>query len=131
MMELETELVVVHASAIKDRQACIDASIKLGFLTGDETSAMMKAHSDSAFIIGEPFHTDEPFDFATQDMTHRVRKIIPTMVKYRLTPPPEESYSLHRKLAGAFLLCTKMKAKIPCRQMFFDVFDNYKFEENE
>ena len=47
-------------------------------------------------------------------------------VQHRLTAPPEEAYSLHRKLSGAFLACIKLRAKVPCRQLFLDVYDEYK-----
>lgn len=45
----------------------------------------------------------------------------------RLTPPPREAYSLHRKLAGAFLMNIKLKAVIPCRDILEDVHDRYSF----
>lgn len=45
----------------------------------------------------------------------------------RLTPPPREAYSLHRKLAGAFLMNIKLKAVIPCRDILQDVHDRYSF----
>ena len=51
------------------------------------------------------------------------------MLKHRLTAPPEEAYSLHRKLSGAFLACIKLGAKVPCRQILLDAYDNYKFDD--
>ena len=45
------------------------------------------------------------------------------MLKHRLTPPPDDSYSLHRKLSGAFLACIKLKARVPCRDLFLEVYE--------
>lgn len=56
-----------------------------------------------------------------------MQALVPTILDHRLCPPPEEIYSLHRKLSGFFLLCAKLKVKINCRDMFREVYANYKF----
>ncbi|ORY40164.1 ABC1-domain-containing protein [Rhizoclosmatium globosum] len=52
------------------------------------------------------------------DITSSVRADIPVMLKERLTPPPDESYSLHRSLSGSFLLCAKLGARVDCASLF-------------
>ena len=81
---------------------------------------MLNAHIDSILTLAEPFCTNAPevYDFSSQDVTARVKALIPTMLKHRLTPPPKETYSLHRKLSGAFLLCARVGAKVKCRELF-------------
>jgi len=116
----------IAAATRKDRDACLKYSRQLGFLTGEETQIMNDAHIDAVLILGEPFASDEPYDFQKQNITSRIHKLIPTMLKYRLKGPPEDTYSLHRKLSGTFLLCTKLNAKINCKEMFDSIYQKYK-----
>jgi len=111
---------VLDASARKDRKACQDISIQLGYLTGYESKAMLNAHIDSVMTLAEPFMDSAPdvYDFKDQTITDRVRGLIPVMIKERLAPPPEETYSLHRKLSGAFLLCARLGSQVRCKELF-------------
>ncbi len=94
---------------------------------------MEQAHVDSVAILGEVLAAEGKFNFGTQTTISRIHAMLPIMVIHRLTPPPEETYSLHRKLAGCFLLCTKLKANIACKPMFEDMLKEYKWgnEENK
>lgn len=113
---------VLDAASRKDRKACEKYSIELGYLTGYESKAMVNAHVDSVLTLAEPFMQDAPdiYDFKDQTITDRVRGLIPVMIRERLAPPPEETYSLHRKLSGAFLLCARLDSRVACKGLFND-----------
>ncbi|KAI1813983.1 ABC1-domain-containing protein [Poronia punctata] len=119
-------LSLLSAAARRDRDAVIDHSQRLGYLTGHESRAMLDAHVASILTLAEPFLQSAPevYDFADQTITERVRDLIPVMVRERLSPPPEETYSLHRKLSGAFLLCARLGSRVRCRDLFRDALDN-------
>ncbi|KAF8244753.1 ABC1-domain-containing protein [Wilcoxina mikolae CBS 423.85] len=116
---------VLKAAATNDLNACREYSIKLGYLTGLESEAMTKAHITSILTLAEPFSVDAPeiYDFSDQTVTERVKTQIPLMIRERLAPPPEETYSLHRKLSGAFLLCARLGSRVPCRRIFVEALE--------
>ncbi|KAH7318705.1 ABC1 protein [Stachybotrys elegans] len=113
---------LLEAASRADKAAVKALSEELGYLTGHESKAMLDAHIKSILTLAEPFMESAPavYDFKDQTITERVKALIPVMLQERLAPPPEETYSLHRKLSGAFLLCAKLGSKVPCRQLFVD-----------
>lgn len=116
---------VIHSAATGNRDGVNKGLTALGFQTGYETPAYINANIDAVTILGEPFRENAPFDFSQQDIIYKIRELIPVLMRHRLTPPPEETYSLHRKLSGAFLLCTKLKAQINCYDLFQKTYENY------
>uniref|UniRef100_K3WV13 ABC1 atypical kinase-like domain-containing protein n=1 Tax=Globisporangium ultimum (strain ATCC 200006 / CBS 805.95 / DAOM BR144) TaxID=431595 RepID=K3WV13_GLOUD len=120
---------IVWGAANRDEELMMEYSLKLKFLTGDESPAMMRAHMAAGMVVGEPFCTHEPFDFHASELTKRLAQHTETFMHGRLTPPPQEAYSLHRKLAGAFLMCIKLRAVVPCRDVLEAVHAKYVQEQ--
>ncbi|KAK1664576.1 hypothetical protein QYE76_052735 [Lolium multiflorum] len=121
---------MVVACANRDRDGVLEMSRRLGFLTGEEPEVMLDAHVEAAFIVGVPFSRPGGHDFRANNITHSVSNLGATMLKHRMTPPPDEVYSLHRKLSGAFLACIKIGAVVPCREMLLEVYEQYDFSED-
>ncbi|KAI2641714.1 ABC1-domain-containing protein [Hypomontagnella submonticulosa] len=111
---------LLSAAARSDRRAIKELSEALGYLTGHESKTMLDAHTASILTLAEPFLDSAPevYDFVDQTITERVKALIPVMIRERLSPPPEETYSLHRKLSGAFLLCARLGSRVRCRELF-------------
>eukprot|EP00164_Ancoracysta_twista_P011842 GFYU01018416.1.p1 GENE.GFYU01018416.1~~GFYU01018416.1.p1 ORF type:complete len:112 (-),score=2.11 GFYU01018416.1:172-507(-) len=90
--------------------------------------AMLEAHAQSVMLLGKPFKTvpaDAPspnFDFGAVNLPSQIQAHVPTMIKLRLRPPPTPIYSLHRRLSGTILLCTKLKATINSSALFWDIY---------
>jgi aarF domain-containing kinase len=128
MAFVEPYVGILKAAAVNDRNTIRDLSVRLGYLTGAESKTMLNAHIDSVLTLAEPFkgHGPDVYDFRDQTITDRVRSLIPLIVKERLAPPPEETYGLHRKLSGAFLLCARLGSQVPCKKLFDDAMAKFE-----
>jgi len=117
---------VFKAAIDNDKEAILKTSLEIGFLSGYAAESFKKAHIESVSIIGEAIKAEGKFDFGQQSVTKRIQALIPAMLEHRLQPPPEEIYSLHRKLSGLFLLCTKMNVQVRCQHIFNLATKDYK-----
>lgn len=54
---------VIYAATVLNRKDCLEKSVDLGFLTGEESIRMKEAHVDSIICVGEPFRFEGEFDF--------------------------------------------------------------------
>jgi aarF domain-containing kinase len=114
---------LICACADRDRDAIIAHSTTLGFLTGEETKIMLDAHFAASIAVGEPFRAEfrGGYNFENNDIPARTAKFGKVMLEHRLTPPPKEAYSLHRRLSGAFLTALRLGATIDCATMLDDM----------
>ncbi|KAK9086176.1 hypothetical protein Syun_028570 [Stephania yunnanensis] len=124
---VDNYLKMVIACANCERDGVIEMSRRLGFLTGKESEIMLEAHVQAGFVVGLPFAKAGGYDFGSSNITQSVSNLGATMLRHRLTPPPDEVYSLHRKLSGAFLACIKLGAVVPCREMLLQMYEQYEF----
>lgn len=121
---------IIDGAARGSRDAVLEYSRAVGFLTGHEAEVMNEAHVDSVMILGQCFREDAPYDFGRQRTTQRMQELVPVMLRHRLCPPPPEVYSLHRKMSGLFLLATKLGAVINCYPLWKEVRAEFKAKKS-
>jgi len=91
------------------------AAIAVGYLGPDDPPAMRDGILGLIRIAAEPAQESGPYDFSTGDLSERLSAQV---VSLRLEqgfgrlPPPDILY-LHRKLGGLYLLCKRLRARVP------------------
>lgn len=105
---------LLAAAVTEDAQAVEDAAQAAGYLDPDDPPLRRRAVADLFLLVGEPARHSGAYDFGQSDLTARLRDS-----SYALgfdqghwRPPPADLIFLHRKLAGLFLLCARLGARV-------------------
>lgn len=102
-----------------DTEALRAAAIGIGFFAAD-TKPRHQAQVMAMFEMAmEPLRQEGPFDFATTDVTARLRDAGMEMSRERdfwHIPPPDTLF-IQRKIGGIFLLAARLRARLDMRPM--------------
>jgi predicted unusual protein kinase regulating ubiquinone biosynthesis (AarF/ABC1/UbiB family) len=105
---------LLAAAATAEAQAVEDAAQAAGYLSPDDPPPRRRAVAELFLLVGEPARHVGAYDFGQSDLTARLRDS-----SYALgfdqghwRPPPADLIFLHRKLAGLFLLCARLGARV-------------------
>ncbi len=117
--EFSTEFVTDYHAALaaavnQDRPQLSDALQRLGFFQAETEQSNLSVILDIFFLATEPMRFDGKYDFAASDLAQRIRDkgmAVSSDPDAWHTPPPDVLF-LHRKMAGLYLIATKLKARV-------------------
>lgn len=105
---------LMAAACRRDEAGVENAAQALGYLAESDPPARRHAITELFLLVCEPARQVGAYDFGASDLTVRLRDS-----SYALgfdqghwRPPPADLIFLHRKLAGLFLLCARLGARV-------------------
>ena len=128
---VNTYFKIIDGAAKKDRQAVLEYSREVGFLTGFESKAMNEAHVESVMLLARPFHENKNFNFGNQTITSEIQALSGTMLRERLCPPPPEVSFHHLPFFGMFFWNIFLECFLECffkcfLECFFQVYSLHR-----
>ena len=116
-----------------DREGIEEAARAIGFVSPDERADRVEGVVGLLREGGGAFAHAGLYDFATSDLPERVRLLGLDLAFRRgfRRPPPPETLFLQRKLAGTFLLCARLRARVPLREIAEPILARAAQEEPE
>jgi predicted unusual protein kinase regulating ubiquinone biosynthesis (AarF/ABC1/UbiB family) len=116
---------ISRAMIEQDRAGVRQAAIDIGYLSGDEREDRERAFVDLMLLVGEPIRHDGVYDFEGSRLAARARDAGFELTFRRgfMRAPPPETIFLHRKLAGTFLLCAHIHARVNTRALILPYLD--------
>ncbi len=106
-----------RAGIDSDRRAMRDVAADIGFFPRAERADRIDAVVDLMLLGTEAFRARSAYDFSGSDLAARIRAVGLDLAfgKGFFRSPPPETLFLHRKLAGTFLLCARLGARVQLR----------------
>jgi predicted unusual protein kinase regulating ubiquinone biosynthesis (AarF/ABC1/UbiB family) len=102
-----------------DRAAVRALATEIGYIAVEDSEAVAQAAVDIIMLVCEPLRHRGAYGFGASDLPARARALgLDLAFRHGLLrAPPPETLFLHRKLAGAFLLCARIGARVNVRAL--------------
>ena len=111
---------IATALIAEDEGAARHYAEQIGYLNPGDRSEYSERVMDIIRLVCEPIRYDKVYDFGQSDLFSRARnaglEIAFSGAEEYKVPPPETIF-LHRKLAGSFMLCARIKARINVQEL--------------
>lgn len=110
---------LICAAGEGDFDAIEASAFRLGYLRGDELKPYRRGLCEMIYMVAEPLRSNGPFNFGESDLSRRVADhAISLRVHQRYMHfPPMDVLFLHRKIAGIYLLCARLRAKVDIKNL--------------
>ena len=110
---------LLRSAMSRDRAGLREFATSLGFVLPADGSERLDALASLLDASCEPFAAPGVYDFARSDLAERLRNAALALAfeAGHRRPPPPETLFLQRKFAGTFLLCARLRARIPLRAL--------------
>jgi len=110
---------LVRASIDGENSDIIRCAEKIGYLEGNEPTGYQNNLIELLRMVAEPLGDKRGYDFGHSDLAARMNHIFMEMrlkSHYGVLPPVDILF-LHRKLAGLYLLLTKLRARLSMNEL--------------
>jgi predicted unusual protein kinase regulating ubiquinone biosynthesis (AarF/ABC1/UbiB family) len=110
---------LLRSALAGDRDGLRRFATELGFVTAADGSERLRGVVELLEASCEPFAARVPYDFGRSTLATRLRDRVLALAfeAGHRRPPPVETLFLQRKLAGTFLLCARLRARVPLRAL--------------
>lgn len=110
---------LARAAMAEDWDRVLAAVQRLGYAVGEEGSAYRELVQHAVQVIAAPLATDNVYDFATSDIATELATLSEDVSQFRdfWETPPADVVFLQRKIAGVFLLASRLKARVNIRRL--------------
>jgi predicted unusual protein kinase regulating ubiquinone biosynthesis (AarF/ABC1/UbiB family) len=110
---------LARAAMAGDEEKVAAAAARLGYSMGEAGSEYRELVVRVLLIALEPLRADVAYDFVRSDMAHNLSELAEGVSGFRENweLPPTDMVYFHRKVAGMFLLATRLKARVNVHQL--------------
>jgi len=109
---------ICRAVVAGDEPAMQRAAIRLGYLRADTPARSAEGVLDIIRLVCQPLAHRGAYDFAASGLAqHAVDLGLEVAFRQGLPTPPASTMFLHRKLAGTFMLCAMLRARVDVHRL--------------